>query len=103
MDIDSRGEHRFQAVTVFERDVLGEGEEHGDQDDHEEHGPDTQRVVPLHLDDRQFVAAAAGAQTQAAHLPFPFFLRFSCSFCFFSFAAFSCALSNPRAFNVALG
>ncbi len=52
MDIDSRGEHRFQAVTVLERDVLGEGEEHGDQDDHEEHGPDTQRVVPLHLDDR---------------------------------------------------
>ena len=80
MDIDGRREHRFQAIAVLERDVLGEGEEHGDQDDHEEHDPDAQRVVPLHLDDRQFIAAAAWAQTQAAHLPFPFFFFFFCLF-----------------------
>ena len=36
---DGRRELGLQAEAVFERDVLGEAEVHGDRDDHDQHDP----------------------------------------------------------------
>jgi hypothetical protein len=92
-NVDGRRKDRLQAIASFERHALGEAEVHGDHHDYEEYDPDAQRVVPLHLDDRQFVAAAA--QAQAAHFRFPFFAFF---FVFF----FTGSFASPRSFSVAL-
>ena len=91
LDVDRAGELRVEAEAVFERDVLGEAEVHGDDHDHQE-ARSPKRTGLVAAAARRPGCRRGGASSEEALI------------CFFPFGFFGVGfLEMPRSLSVAAG